>query len=59
LTFAASAIACYPERAFGKAVVHWWEEGMAILCTMIRFNLKKMQIMQRIDLSRVEFEAWN
>ncbi|MGJ0483448.1 MAG: hypothetical protein ACR65R_02805 [Methylomicrobium sp.] len=48
----------YPDQALGKAVV-LMGAGMAILCAMIWFNLKKNQIMQRIDLIRVELELWN
>jgi hypothetical protein len=47
----------YPDQALGKAAV-LMGAGMAILGAMIWFNLKKIQIMQRIDLIRVELEAW-
>jgi hypothetical protein len=47
----------YPDQALGKAAV-LMGAGMAILGAMIWFNLKKMQIIQRIDLIRVELEAW-
>jgi hypothetical protein len=48
----------YPDQALGKAVV-LMGAGMVILGAMIWFNLKKMQIMQRFDLIRVELEAWD
>ncbi|MGJ0514607.1 MAG: hypothetical protein ACR65O_02515 [Methylomicrobium sp.] len=48
----------YPDQALGKAVV-LMGAGMMILGAMIWFNLKKMQIMQRFDLIRVELEAWD
>ncbi|MGR8941963.1 MAG: hypothetical protein ACU83P_10290, partial [Gammaproteobacteria bacterium] len=47
----------YPEQALGKAIV-LMGAGMVILSTMIWFNLKKMQILQRIDLIRDELESW-
>jgi hypothetical protein len=47
----------YPEQALGKAIV-LMGTGMVILSVMIWFNLKKMQIMKRIDLIRGELESW-
>ena len=47
----------YPEQALGKAIV-LMGTGMVILSTMIWFNLKKMQIMKRIDFIRGELELW-
>ncbi len=47
----------YPDQALGKAIV-LMGAGMVVLCAMIWFNLKKMQILQRIDLIRGELESW-
>jgi len=48
----------YPDQALGKAIV-LMGAGMIILCSMIWFNLKKMQILQRVDLIRGELASWD
>jgi hypothetical protein len=47
----------YPEQALGKAII-LMTIGTAILCSMIWFNLKKAEILQRISLLRAELQDW-
>jgi hypothetical protein len=47
----------YPEQALGKAII-LMTMGMAILCSMIWFNLKKAAIQQRINKFRAELQHW-
>jgi hypothetical protein len=47
----------YPEQALGKAII-LMTMGMAILCSMIWFNLKKAVILQHINVFRAELQGW-
>ena len=47
----------YPEQALGKAII-LMTMGMAILCSMIWFNLKKAAMLQGFNSLRAELQQW-